>query len=119
MFETISAAPADPILGLNDEFNKDPREQKINLGAGVYKDETGNTPVLQSVKRAEARLLEHENSKSYLSIPGPADYALAVQKLLFGEGASIISDSRAQTAQAPGGTGALRIAASLAWRETL
>ena len=117
MFEKISAAPADPILGLNDEFNRDERSNKINLGVGVYKDETGKTPVLATVKKAEAALLEKEQSKSYLGIPGTADYALAVQKLLFGEDSSIISDKRAQTANAPGGTGGLRIAAEFIRRQ--
>jgi aspartate aminotransferase len=63
MLENIAAAPADPILGLNDKFLSDPRSHKINLGVGVYKDENGNTPVLNSVKQAERRLLEAENSK--------------------------------------------------------
>ncbi len=117
MFEKISVAPADPILGLNDEFNSDPRTHKINLGIGVYKDANGNTPVLKVVKKAETMLLEMEQSKSYLSIPGTADYALAVQKLLFGENAQLIADKRAQTAQAPGGTGALRLAAELIKRQ--
>ena len=117
MFEKVSAAPADPILGLNEEFNRDTRSNKINLGVGVYKDETGNTPVLTSVKKAEAALLEKEKSKSYLSIPGTADYALAVQKLLFGDDSTIIADKRAQTANAPGGTGGLRIAAEFIARQ--
>ena len=117
MFEKISAAPADPILGLNDEFNSDPRSHKINLGIGVYKDANGNTPILGSVKKAEQELLEVENTKSYLGISGSADYALAVQKLLFGENSSIIADKRAQTAQAPGGTGGLRLAAELIKRQ--
>jgi len=117
MFEKISAAPADPILGLNDEFNGDPRTNKINLGIGVYKDANGNTPVLNVVKKAETTLLAKEQSKSYLGIPGTADYALAVQKLLFGENARLITDKRAQTAQAPGGTGGLRLAAELIKRQ--
>lgn len=117
MLEKISAAPADPILGLNDEYNNDSRTQKINLGVGVYKDETGNTPVLTSVKKAEAVLLEKENSKSYLSISGTADYALAVQKLLFGDDSPLIAGKRVQTAHAPGGTGALRIAVELIKRQ--
>jgi aromatic-amino-acid transaminase len=117
MFEKISAAAADPILGLNDEFNADTRTNKINLGVGVYKDASGNTPVLPSVKKAEARLLENENTKSYLSISGTADYALAVQKLLFGNNSQIIADKRAHTAQAPGGTGGLRIAAEFIRRQ--
>jgi len=117
MLEKISAAPADPILGLNDEFNADPRTNKINLGIGVYKDANGNTPVLNVVKKAETTLLAKEQSKSYLGISGTADYALAVQKLLFGENARLIADKRAQTAQAPGGTGGLRLAAELIKRQ--
>ena len=117
MFEKISAAAPDPILGLNDEFNADIRTAKINLGVGVYKDAAGNTPILPSVKKAEAKLLEHEKTKSYLGIAGTADYALAVQKLLFGNDSLIIADKRAHTAQAPGGTGALRIAAEFIKRQ--
>ncbi|MBV1840725.1 MULTISPECIES: amino acid aminotransferase [Photobacterium] len=117
MFEKISAAPADPILGLTEEFKNDPRSEKINLGVGIYKNESGNTPVLATVKKAEAILLEKETTKSYLSIPGTAEYGLAVQQLLFGADSSIISDKRAKTAQAPGGTGALRVAAEFIKRQ--
>ncbi len=117
MLENIAAAPADPILGLNDKFLSDPRGDKINLGVGVYKDENGNTPVLNSVKKAEQRLFESENSKTYLGIPGTADYALAVQQLLFGADSTIVAEGRAQTAQTPGGTGGLRVAAELLRRQ--
>ncbi|PKF49968.1 amino acid aminotransferase [Enterovibrio nigricans] len=117
MFEKIVAAPADPILGLTEEFKADPRAEKINLGVGIYKDESGNTPVLATVKKAEAVLLNTETTKSYLSIPGTPEYGLAVQKLLFGDNAPIIADKRAQTAQAPGGTGALRLAAEFIKRQ--
>ncbi|MGO1295880.1 MAG: amino acid aminotransferase [Vibrio sp.] len=116
MFEKIVAAPADPILGLTEEFKKDTRPEKINLGVGIYKDESGQTPVLATVKKAEAALLANEKTKSYLSIEGTADYGLAVQKLLFGDDAQIINEQRAKTAQAPGGTGALRIAAEFVKR---
>ena len=117
MLEKITAAPADPILGLNDKFLSDPRGHKINLGVGVYKDENGNTPVLNSVKQAERRLFDAENSKTYLGIPGTADYALAVQQLLFGDDSSVIAEGRTQTAQTPGGTGGLRVAAELISRQ--
>ena len=70
MFENITAAPADPILGLADLFRADERPGKINLGIGVYKDETGKTPVLTSVKKAEQYLLENETTKNYLGIDG-------------------------------------------------
>lgn len=111
MFENIAAAPADPILGLADLFRADDRTNKINLGIGVYKDETGKTPVLTSVKKAEQFLLENETTKNYLSIDGIADFARCTQELLFGKGSAMISDKRAQTAQTPGGTGGLRVAA--------
>ncbi len=111
MFEKIIAAPADPILGLTEEFNADNRDKKINLGVGIYKNEAGQTPVLESVKKAEAILLVTEKTKSYLSIQGTAEYGLAVQQLLFGKDSVLIKEKRIQTAQAPGGTGALRLAA--------
>ncbi|MDW6004145.1 amino acid aminotransferase [Vibrio mangrovi] len=110
MFEKVVAAPADPILGLTEEFKSDPRAEKINLGVGIYKNESGETPILATVKKAEAILLESEKTKSYLTIEGMAEYALAVQKLLFGADAEIVTSKRAKTSQAPGGTGALRVA---------
>ncbi|MFH4484959.1 amino acid aminotransferase [Vibrio metschnikovii] len=117
MFEKVVAAPADPILGLTEEFKSDPRTDKINLGVGIYKNEAGQTPVLATVKKAEAALLESEKTKSYLTIEGTAEYGLAVQKLLFGEQADIINAQRAKTAQAPGGTGALRVAGEFIKRQ--
>lgn len=111
MFEHIQVAPADPILGLNDAYRNDPHPNKINLGVGVYKDELGATPILKSVKQAEERLVESEKTKSYLSIEGTEAYRNAVQALLFGANHDIIAKQRAYTAQSPGGTGALRIAA--------
>ncbi len=68
MFETITPAPPDPILGLTEAFNKDANPKKVNLGQGVYKDADGNTPVLRSVKTAEERLLRDEKTKDYLGI---------------------------------------------------
>ncbi|MCG6279454.1 aspartate/tyrosine/aromatic aminotransferase [Vibrio vulnificus] len=117
MFEKVVAAPADPILGLTEEFKKDPRAEKINLGVGIYKTEQGETPVLATVKKAEAALVETEKTKSYLTIEGTAESALAVQKLLFGADAELINAQRAKTAQAPGGTGALRVAGEFIKRQ--
>lgn len=111
MFESITAAPADPILGLADLYSKDNRPEKINLGIGVYKDETGLTPVMISVKKAEQQLLETETTKNYLSIDGYPEYAKASQALLFGENNPLLGSGCLYTAQTPGGTGALRVAA--------
>ncbi len=111
MFEQISLAPADPILGLNEAFNADSRGHKVNLGVGVYKDSQGKTPILECVKKAETLLLDREISKSYLGIAGHTFYGEQVQTLMFGHHSDIIKQNRANTAQTPGGTGALKVAA--------
>lgn len=118
MFENIPAAPADPILGLADLFRADARTNKINLGIGVYKDETGKTPVLTSVKKAEQYLLENETTKNYLSIDGIPAFATCTLELLFSKESPIIQDKRAHAAQTPGGTGALRVAADFIANKT-
>lgn len=107
MFETLSPAPPDAILGLNEAFKADASIDKINLGVGVFKDETGVTPILDCVKEAERRLVSAESSKGYLPIPGNADYGSHVIKLLF---ANEVDADRVAVVQTPGGTGALRIA---------
>ncbi len=109
MFESIQAAPVDPILGLTDAYKADPNPEKINLGVGVYQDESGVTPVLPSVVEATKRVVAAETTKSYLPIPGAPEYGAAVQRLLFGDGHEIIDSGRAATSHTPGGTGALRI----------
>jgi aspartate/tyrosine/aromatic aminotransferase len=114
MFETLEMAPPDPILGLTDAFKKDANPNKINLGVGIFQDEAGKTPTLECVKKAEAKLLAQNAPKTYLPIEGSADYGRVVRGLLFGAKSSLVSDGRAVTAQAPGGTGALRLAGDLA-----
>ena len=110
MFEKVQIAPPDPILGLTEMFKADPNPDKINLSVGVYQDASGKTPVLDTVKEAEKRILEQEKSKGYLPMTGEPVYCAQVQELLFGEGHEIITAKRAATAQCPGGTGALRVA---------
>ena len=113
MFETLEKAPADPIFGLKEAFKADPNANKVDLTAGIYCDESGRTPIFAAVKTAERRLLEREDTKSYLPISGSPEYAAAVQGLLFGADHEIVTSGRAATVQAPGGTGALRVAADL------
>ena len=110
MFETVQAAPPDAILGLVEQFKADPAETKVNLTTGVYKDETGNTPVLECVKEAERRLLDAESTKTYLPSDGNAEFCRLTQELYLGADHEIVTSGRAMTAQAPGGTGALRVA---------
>lgn len=111
MFENLSAAPPDPILGITEAFQKDPRSGKVNLSVGVYKNEAGQTPVLESVKKAEQYLLENEPNKLYRPIQGDPVYGKAVRALLFGAQDPRVSDGSAVTCHTPGGTGALRLAA--------
>lgn len=110
MFEHVQTAPPDPILGLTEMFKADPNPGKINLTVGVYQDADGKTPVLATVKEAEKRIIEQEDTKGYLPMTGSPAYCGHVQELIFGEGHEIVSSQRAATAQCPGGTGALRVA---------
>ncbi len=113
MWKNIQPAPPDSILGLTEQFKKDKNPTKVNLGVGVYKDNSGNTPILGVVKKAEQRLLEQQTSKSYLPISGDSAYGRAVQRLVLGNDSETVQSSRAVTVQAPGGTGALKVGADL------
>jgi aspartate aminotransferase len=113
MFDHLPTAPADPILGLSQAFRADPRSHKIDLTVGVYKDESGATPILKSVKEAEKRLLELETTKGYLAIEGLPDFTRAVSELALQNAVPL---ERTATVQSPGGTGACRVAADFVGR---
>ena len=108
---SLTPAPPDPILGLTETFRADTRPRKVNLSVGVYVDDSGVTPIIPSVLEAERRLLEKAGSKSYLPIDGRPGYKKAVRDLIFGPDHEIVVSGRSATAQTPGGTGALRVAA--------
>lgn len=110
MFDLIEMAAPDAILGLSEAFLKDPNPQKINLSVGVYRDEQGQTAILQSVKQAEQRIVAQQQTKAYKPIEGAPEYAAAVQALLFGFEHELIRTKRVATAHTPGGTAALRVA---------
>ena len=109
MFEQLPAAKPDAILGLTEAFRNDPNPAKINLTVGVYKDADGKTPVLQTVKEAEAEILKGQSSKGYLPMTGSPEFSQVIQRLIFADALGPIAD-RVRTAQTPGGTGALRVA---------
>lgn len=111
MFKHLQAVSGDPLLALIVAHKEDPNPKKIDLGVGVYKDDNGNTPILNTVKKAEAILLEQEASKSYLGIYGAAEFEPIIQDLLFGDGHTLASSGRVRSTQTPGGTGALKVAA--------
>jgi len=111
LFSAIEMAPRDPILGLNDQFNADPNPNKVNLGVGVYFDDSGKLPLLACVQAAEKTMMERPSARGYLPIDGIAAYDSAVKGLVFGVGSEAVTAGRVATAQGIGGTGGLKIGA--------
>jgi aspartate aminotransferase len=105
MFETLKAQPADKILALMQMYRDDPRETKVDLGVGVYKDATGLTPVMRAVKAAEHQIWETQDSKVYTGLAGDPAFADAMIALILGDAVPRGSVAAAAT---PGGTGAVR-----------
>jgi len=105
--------PADAILGLISEHRDDPRPNKIDLGVGVYRNAASETPVLDTVKKAEHRLVGTQTSKAYIGTAGSPAFNVAMQELTF---AGAAPDERLVTIQTPGGSGSLSVAAGLIWR---
>jgi len=110
LFDCLEQLPADAILGLMAEFNSDSRPQKIDLGVGVYRAADGNTPILEVVKAAERQLLDTQSTKAYLGTAGQPSFNAAMQQLICGDA---VDGERLTTVQTPGGSGSLRVAASL------
>ena len=113
MFNHLQAIPPDPILGLIAAYAEDTNPRKIDLGIGVYRDESGDTPMLDCVIEAEKRLLTLQNTKTYLGPPGVAGFNSAITDVIFGADSEAVSQGRVRTIQTPGGTAALRVAADL------
>ena len=111
MFEHIPPFAGDPILSLNEDFHKDPRPHKINLSIGIYFDDAGRIPVLDSVRRAEARVVAKGGPKPYLPIEGAANFRSAVQVLLFGAEHEAVTSGRIATIQSVGSSGGLKVGA--------
>ncbi|MXU64897.1 amino acid aminotransferase [Oceanomicrobium pacificus] len=110
MLELLKPQPADKIIALMGLYAADPRDGKIDLGVGVYKDANGKTPIMRAVKAAEARLHEAQTSKSYVGLLGDLSFVDAMRNLVLGT--SVAAD-RVTGAQTPGGTGAIRQLAEL------
>lgn len=111
LFGTLERQPPDALLAVIGLHRADHREHKIDLGVGVYRAATGDTPVMRAVKAAEARLLADQPSKSYLGAEGDQCFTDLLAPVALG--AQIAADPRVTGIQTPGGTGALRLAAEL------
>ena len=108
-FSHIDPYAGDPILSLNDAFQKDPRRDKINLSIGIYFDDAGRIPVLDCVHKAEAQMLAEGGAKPYLPIEGSGAMRSAVQQLLFGAGHEAVTSGRIATLQTVGSSGGLKV----------
>ncbi|MBC3271559.1 aspartate/tyrosine/aromatic aminotransferase [Pseudomonas sp. SWRI81] len=110
-FDAIARVPGDPILGLMEAYAQDSNPRKFDLGVGVYKDAQGLTPIPEAVKIAEARLVESQDTKTYIGGHGNPLFGKVINELVLGADSPLISEQRAGVTQTPGGTGALRLAA--------
>ena len=113
MLDQLKAVPPDPILGIIAAHAADSNPKKIDLGIGVYRDEHGNTPILECVIAAERILDSTQTSKSYLGPRGVPGFNSAMQELIFGSAGAVREQNRVRTVQTPGGTGALRVGADV------
>ena len=113
LFRRVSPAPDDPILGLMDVFRADPRPDKVNLTVGVFQDESGQTPILSAVRRAEARLIQDQSTKNYFSMAGHPAFSTLIPQLVWDGTAPATA-----TFQTVGGSGALRVVGDFVRRET-
>ncbi|HEX3651530.1 MAG TPA: amino acid aminotransferase [Rhizomicrobium sp.] len=111
MFEALTFRAPDPLLDTIRQFRADPRPSKLDLGVGVFQDEQGRTPVLRSVKKAEAILLETQQTKTYLGAEGDMEFAALLGGLALGN--ELVGNGLTFGIQTPGGTGALRLGAEL------
>ena len=112
MLDKLSAQAPDALLALIKMHAADPREDKIDLGVGVYRTNEGGTPVFRAIKQAEQRLLDTQDSKSYLGPEGDSGFVKALMPYIFGKDSAL--GDRVEGMQTPGGTGAVRLAVSLA-----
>ncbi|WP_321896563.1 amino acid aminotransferase [Burkholderia cepacia] len=111
MFKNVEAYPGDPILSLMEDFVADQRPEKTNLGIGLYYDQAGRIPVLESVRQAAVAIRSTLKPHTYLPMEGEATYRAAVQKIIFGRDAEAVASGRIATIQSVGGSGAIHIAA--------
>ena len=111
LLASAQMAPKDPILGVTETFNADQNPNKVNLGVGIYYDDSGKVPLLECVRQAEIELAEKGAPRSYLPIDGLPAYDRAVRDLVFGADSTAVKENRVITVQTLGGTGGLKIGA--------
>jgi len=110
LFSSVTAVPADPILGLVAAFKTDTAPRKVNLAQGAYRTEEGQPFVLPAVREAEERVVAAGYDKEYLGVEGNIEFLKAAAAFAFGSDSDVL-DGRIAAVQSLSGTGALRLAA--------
>ena len=111
MFKNVPAYPGDPILSLNEDFQRDPRPNKVNLSIGIYFDDGGRLPMMSAVSDVETALFDAVAPRPYLPMAGHAQYRETAQTLVFGADSEVRAAGRIATLQTIGGSGALKVGA--------
>ena len=116
MFNHLDNLPPDPILGLTQAYKNDQNPLKVDLGAGIYKNDVGQTPIMQAIQQAQKQWMQEESTKAYAPPVGIGQFPQAIIELLLGKDHASVKESRVISVQTPGGCGALRVAAGLLTR---
>jgi len=105
----VTAAPPDPILGLNDAFKKETNPKKVLLGMGAYRDDNNKPVILKCVRKAEHLILERDMDHEYAGITGIESYVQKCLKLGYGAQNRAFNENRIAGSQSISGTGSLRL----------
>ena len=116
VFENLEQLPADAIIGIMALSRADQSPNKVDLSVGVYQDETGTTPIMKCVRRAEQQVIDEQATKAYVAIAGNAGFNRGMERLIFGADHEVLENGRVATVQTPGGSGGLCVAAHLLHR---
>ena len=110
MFSQLPTPQTDPILSLSALYRDDSRKNKVDLGIGVYRNNQGQTPIMQAVQIAQTQLAKEQTTKVYVGLAGCEEFNQGMLNLVLGE--SAVQD-RTSAIQTPGGSGALRMLGDL------
>ena len=103
MFENLKLQSEDKIMALMSLYKADERKEKIDLGVGVYKNNKGQTPIMDAVQKASRILNNTQKTKSYVGLSGNLGFIDNISQLVL---ADAVPKNQIIGAQAPGGTGA-------------
>ncbi|PFG61752.1 aromatic-amino-acid transaminase [Thioclava sp. ES.031] len=111
MLNNLKPQAPDKILALMEEYRADERDQKVDLGVGVYKNAEGETPIMRAIHKAEKQVWDQETTKKYAGLAGQPEFHAAMAEMVLGKG---YPADRLACLSTVGGTGACRMGFELA-----